>query len=204
MFTLTIISVHHHQNTQRYGWGGILGGSPGATSEHTASFTNNRRDGFSYDAAGNLTNDLGQQFTYDAEGRQATASYSGYSLQQDYDGERLRVKKVEQGETSYYLRSSSNRLQSKTSITNTSAVLIARRSPDSPPATGYAPTTTYTSPAQPARESRGSPVLSAINRVATGYQSDMNESRACAMTYASHAATALTANASSRSPRRNC
>ena len=81
------------------GWGGI-----GRTE--TVSYTNNRRNGFSYDAAGNVTNDLGQTFTYDATGQQATASYSGYLLQQTYDGDRLRVKKVENGATTYYLRSS--------------------------------------------------------------------------------------------------
>src|SRR5688572_14484967 len=62
-------------------------------------------NGFTYDAAGNLTNDGGQSFSYDATGQQATASYSGYILQQTYDGERLRVKKVENGATTYYLRS---------------------------------------------------------------------------------------------------
>ena len=80
------------------GWGGI-------GCVETATYTNNKRNGFIYDAAGNVTNDLGQTFTYDATGQQATASYSGYSLQQIYDGDRLRVKKVENGTTTYYLRS---------------------------------------------------------------------------------------------------
>ena len=80
------------------GWGGI-------GRVETATYTNNRRNGFTYDAAGNLTNDQGQSFTYDATGQQASASYSGYALQQTYDGDRLRVKKVENGATTYYLRS---------------------------------------------------------------------------------------------------
>lgn len=80
------------------GWGGI-------GRVETATYTVNKRDGFGYDPAGNLTNDLGQTFTYDAIGQQATASYSGYSLQQTYDGDRLRVKKVENSNTTYYLRS---------------------------------------------------------------------------------------------------
>lgn len=45
-------------------------------------------------------------FTYDATCRQATASYGGYSLANSYDGDRLRVKKVENGFVTYYLRSS--------------------------------------------------------------------------------------------------
>ena len=80
------------------GWGGI--GRVEATF-----YTNNRRSGYIYDAAGNLTDELGQTFTYDATGQQATANYSGYSLQQTYDGDRLRVKKVENTATTYYLRS---------------------------------------------------------------------------------------------------
>lgn len=52
------------------GWGGI-------GRVETATYTNNKRNGFTYDAAGNLTNDLGQSFTYDATGQQVTASYSG-------------------------------------------------------------------------------------------------------------------------------
>jgi RHS repeat-associated protein len=79
------------------------GGSAGQTNHIYAGFTNNRRNGFSYDAAGNLTNDLGQTFTYDATGQQATASYM--SVQQSYDGDGLRVKKIENGTTRYYLRS---------------------------------------------------------------------------------------------------
>ncbi len=93
--------------THRYGWGGeVQGGGAGQTSNIYYSYTNNRRNGFTYDAAGNLTNDLGQNFTYDATGQQAQASYGGYLLQQNYDGDRLRVKKVENEVTTYYLRSS--------------------------------------------------------------------------------------------------
>jgi RHS repeat-associated protein len=89
--------------THRYGWGGERFAQ---TNDITESFTNNQRNGFSYDAAGNLTNDLGQNFTYDATGQQATASYTGYSLQQYYDGNGLRVKKTDNGVNTYYLRSS--------------------------------------------------------------------------------------------------
>jgi len=58
----------------------------------------------SYDAVGNLTNDGYQSYTYDAMGQQTFAS--GTSLMQSYDGDGLRVKKVESGVTSYYVRSS--------------------------------------------------------------------------------------------------
>jgi RHS repeat-associated protein len=83
--------------TLKEGWGGD-------NPAYTASYTNNRRNGLGYDAAGNLTNDGGQSFTYDATGQQATASYG--SLQQSYDGDRLRGKKIDNGTTTYYLRSS--------------------------------------------------------------------------------------------------
>jgi RHS repeat-associated protein len=84
--------------TYRDGWGGD-------NPVFTATYTNNKRNGLTYDAAGNLTNDGGQTFTYDATGQQATGSYTGYLLQQYYDGNGLRVKKVEGGATTYYLRS---------------------------------------------------------------------------------------------------
>ncbi|HKY42733.1 MAG TPA: RHS repeat-associated core domain-containing protein [Pyrinomonadaceae bacterium] len=80
------------------GWGGI-------GRNESALYTNNRRNAFGYDAAGNVTYDLQQTMTYDATGQQATASYSGNLLQQAYDGDRLRVKKVENGTATYYLRS---------------------------------------------------------------------------------------------------
>jgi RHS repeat-associated protein len=93
--------------THKYGWGGeVQGGSPGVSTDITYAYTGNRRNGFTYDSAGNLTNDLGQTFTYDATGQQASASYSGYSLIQSYDGNGLRVKKNDNGATTYYLRSS--------------------------------------------------------------------------------------------------
>jgi len=92
--------------TQRYGWGGeVQGGSAGQTSYINYSYTNNRRNGFTYDAAGNLTNDLGQNFTYDVTGQQTSASYGGYSLSQYYDGDGLRVVATENGATTYYIRS---------------------------------------------------------------------------------------------------
>jgi RHS repeat-associated protein len=93
--------------THRYGWGGeVQGGGAGQTSDIYYYYDiHNHRTGFSYDNAGNLTFDGGQNFTYDATGQQTNASYSGYSLQQSYDCDRLRVKKVENGSTTYYLRS---------------------------------------------------------------------------------------------------
>jgi RHS repeat-associated protein len=94
-------------HTARVGWGGIFGSS----TNHSQSFQNNRRDGLTYDAAGNLTND-GAQYTYDALGQQTNGvypagwgGYANYSLQQSYDGDGLRGKKVDNGTPTYYLRS---------------------------------------------------------------------------------------------------
>jgi YD repeat-containing protein len=83
--------------TYKEGWGGV-------NPAYTATYTNNRRDGFSYDAAGNLTNDGVQSYTYDATGQQTFAS--GTNLTQSYDGDGVRAKKVESGASTYYLRSS--------------------------------------------------------------------------------------------------
>jgi RHS repeat-associated protein len=89
--------------TQRLGWGGEAASS---SSSPTAFNSKNQRAGFTYDAAGNITNDLGQNFVYDATGQQTSASYPGYSLTQYYDGDRLRVRKDEGYDIIFYLRSS--------------------------------------------------------------------------------------------------
>jgi len=68
--------------------------------------TNNKRNGFTYDAAGNLTNDLGQGFSYDATGSRPPPGISAAAtLNQYYDGDRLRVRS-RISTTTYYLRSS--------------------------------------------------------------------------------------------------
>ena len=84
--------------THREGWGGIYG----SYTNDSPSFTNNRQTGLTYDNAGNLTNDGSQTYAYDARGQQTNASLG--NLQQGYDGDGLRVKRIENG-TTYYLRS---------------------------------------------------------------------------------------------------
>ena len=91
----------------RVGWGGWF--SP--FLEQWPGYVNNRlttnpwnNQSMSYDAAGNLTGDGYQNFTYDATGQQTYASLNG--LTQSYDGDRLRVKKIDGSTTAYYLRSS--------------------------------------------------------------------------------------------------
>ncbi|MCA1616564.1 MAG: hypothetical protein LC800_21220 [Acidobacteria bacterium] len=56
--------------TYRVGWGGWYG----SYLSQYQTYTNNRRDGLTYDAAGNLTND-GAQYTYDATGQQTSGVY---------------------------------------------------------------------------------------------------------------------------------
>jgi len=92
--------------THKYGWGGeVQGGGAGQSSDIYYTYTNNRRNGFSYDGAGNLTNDIGQQFTYDVTGQQTASSYT--NLQNWYDGDGLRVKRTEDGlYPALFLRSS--------------------------------------------------------------------------------------------------
>src|SRR6266850_5694489 len=96
--------------SQRYyydQWGNITGreGWGGANPQYGAGYTNNKMNGMVYDAAGNLADaGGGWTFTYDATGQQATSAM--YNLQQYYDGDRLRGKKVESGVATYYFRSS--------------------------------------------------------------------------------------------------
>ncbi|HEY3581096.1 MAG TPA: RHS repeat-associated core domain-containing protein, partial [Pyrinomonadaceae bacterium] len=95
--------------THRYGWGGeVQGGSAGQASDLYYNYgSTNRRTDFTYDAAGNLTFDGGQNFEYDATGQQTKAYYTGYTLNQGYDGNGLRVSKSENNAPpTYYLRSS--------------------------------------------------------------------------------------------------
>jgi hypothetical protein len=91
----------------RYGWGG----SDGGYINWAPSYTNNRLNtnpatgaAMQYDASGNLTNDGYQIFSYDATGQQAYAS--GSPVSQSYNGDGLRVKKLDAGVTTWYLRSS--------------------------------------------------------------------------------------------------
>jgi RHS repeat-associated protein len=58
-----------------------------------------------YDSSGNMLFDGEQRFTYDVIGNQVTAS-GKVSVEHGYDGDGLRIKKVENGATTYYLRSS--------------------------------------------------------------------------------------------------
>jgi len=91
----------------RVGWGGWFN----PWLEQSPNYVNNRLTtipgtsiSMTYDAAGNLTHDGTQTYTYDATGQQTSASLT--SLTQSYDGDGLRVKKVESGVATYYLRSS--------------------------------------------------------------------------------------------------
>ncbi len=90
----------------RVGWGGWNGTYINWVLNYSNDrLTTNPATGatLTYDASGNLTYDGYQTFTYDATGQQATSSGSG--LSHGYDGDRLRVKKVENSVTTYYLRS---------------------------------------------------------------------------------------------------
>lgn len=84
--------------TLREGWGGT-------NPAYGTTFTNNKMLGMVYDATGNLIDaGGGWTFTYDATGQQATSAVG--NMQNYYDGDRLRGKKVENGVPTYYLRSS--------------------------------------------------------------------------------------------------
>ena len=64
---------------------------------------NNRMDGYSYDAAGNLLNDGSSAFTYDAEGRIHTAIRSGATTTYVYDAAGRRVRKTVGSTSTDYL-----------------------------------------------------------------------------------------------------
>jgi RHS repeat-associated protein len=91
--------------TARAGWGGANASYAATFNSKNQMLTNpGNGQAFSYDAGGNITYDGGQAFTYDAAGKQVTSSWNG--LQQSYDGDGLRGKKVMDGVATYYLHSS--------------------------------------------------------------------------------------------------
>ena len=80
------------------GWGGV-----GRLEDST--YTNNRRNGIQYDAAGNLVDGNWFTYSYNAAGQQIQAACPGYVLTMGYDGDGLRIKKNDNGTQTYYLHS---------------------------------------------------------------------------------------------------
>lgn len=84
----------------------------GQTDSLTASYTNHRRAGVSYDADGRLTQDDDLQYQYDAAGRKVEVSNYEGAITQSFDGDGQRIKQVQtvtnpaSSEVTYYLRSS--------------------------------------------------------------------------------------------------
>jgi RHS repeat-associated protein len=88
-------------------WGNITqrNGSGGWNPQVSYSYANNRNTALQYDLAGNVTWD-GSILRYDATGQQVQATKMGaWNVTQYYNGDRLRVKKLDNFIT-YYLRSS--------------------------------------------------------------------------------------------------
>jgi RHS repeat-associated protein len=91
--------------TSRAGWGGWNASYNNATFNNKNQMVTNPGNGsaMQYDAVGNMTFDGAQSFTYDATGAQVQAP--SYGKWQGHDGDGLRVKDVQGGNTTYYLRS---------------------------------------------------------------------------------------------------
>ncbi len=70
-----------------------------------ASVTEGTTQPFTYDAAGNMTAGDGLTYAYDGASRMVNVN-NGASGQYGYDGDGLRVKKVEGGQSVFYVRSS--------------------------------------------------------------------------------------------------
>jgi RHS repeat-associated protein len=107
--TATVLNgkTEYWGNTYGYdAWGNLLAKTVtkcGAENLSVTAFANNRLSGYSYDAAGNMTNDgLGHSLTYDAESR-ITQINSG-AVQYTYDPAIGRVRKDVSGQpsTEYY------------------------------------------------------------------------------------------------------
>jgi RHS repeat-associated protein len=87
-------------------WGNLLQKSVTKCSAEylsVAALVNNRLSGYSYDAAGNMTNDgLGNAFTFDAESRIAQVNSGAVNYVYDGDGNRVRKDVSGQASTEYY------------------------------------------------------------------------------------------------------
>ena len=66
----------------------------------------NQRDGFGYDASGNLTQDDKYSYAYNATGQQVSSLHLTQFTQNGYDGDGLRGLKSENDVDTYYFRSS--------------------------------------------------------------------------------------------------
>ncbi|HIK11545.1 MAG TPA: RHS repeat protein, partial [Oscillatoriaceae cyanobacterium M33_DOE_052] len=78
-----------------------VSGAGGPHANYSLSYSNNRVVGWSYDASGNLLSDGANSYSYNAVG-QITSSSNGNSSY-GYDGDGKRVKKTENGVTTYYI-----------------------------------------------------------------------------------------------------
>ncbi len=97
-----------------------------ATNAYGAPATNRiQSDGvggiYSYDEAGNMTAGMGQSYAYDGANRLKTAN--GSTSTYGYDGDGMRVKKIEGGATTYYVQSSA--LKNTAMEVNSTGVLRA-------------------------------------------------------------------------------
>ena len=98
--TATYDEFGHLTNRSNLHWSRPLGFGSADT------YVNNRRVGWTYDANGNWLSGGGRQHTYDAAGRNTTTTWTyGGSSSQSYDGDDRRVKSVDQGDVTFYLRS---------------------------------------------------------------------------------------------------
>jgi RHS repeat-associated protein len=91
-------ALDRYGNRQSQTPSGLASGRVG--TQTTASYTNNKFSGFTYDAAGNLTDDGPNTYTYDAENRLIQINSSENQYAYDYAGRR--VKRTTGGVTTYY------------------------------------------------------------------------------------------------------
>ena len=79
--------------------------TPQASTNFSNSSVPNRIAGWSYDAAGNVTqvSTMARTFIYDAENRQVSATIGSGTTTYAFDGNGLRVSKTSNGQTTYYV-----------------------------------------------------------------------------------------------------
>jgi RHS repeat-associated protein len=95
----------------------------GKIGSQTFGYTNNRTNGFNYDAAGNQTNDGLHNYTFSAENQMV--SMDGGAATYAYDGEGQRMKRTVGSETTFYFYGPGGMLLCEFTTTNTGATQAA-------------------------------------------------------------------------------
>jgi YD repeat-containing protein len=112
---------HMNNRTWRYFYTHYTGATMPGSAGSSATYTNNRKQGWLYDAEGNVTQpgpDTTWQYTYNAAGQIVNSTVPGRTTLYGYDGDGRLLKETINGTRTYYLTSSLLGGQTVTELTS--------------------------------------------------------------------------------------